>query len=351
MELHDPDGTLYQALLDKNAKYDGSVYYAISSTGIFCRSVCTARKPRQQNVRYFDTAKAALNAGFRPCKICSPLDHPDTVPPAYRALMDEVTADPPRRLPDYEIRARGIEPETLRRWFQKRYGMTFQAFARSSRLASAFDALRCGQKVVDAAMLAAYEGTSGFGSAVKLQTGRNPSGLAGGGMLLISRFETPLGTMAAGDWQGRLCLLEFADRRALEREVADLERLLHTSACPGHSALHAETEKQVSEYFKSQRKQFDLPLETPGSDFQKAVWQVLLTIPYGETRSYRDQALALGRPEAVRAVANANGQNRLSLVIPCHRVIGSDGSLTGYGGGLPRKKALLELETGQRSWC
>lgn len=344
------DGSLYRALLERDSQFDGSVYYAITSTGIFCRPVCSARKPKPENVRYFDSAKAALNAGFRPCKLCEPLNHPDTIPPAYRDLMDEVSADQPRRLRDYEIRARGIEPETLRRWFKRRFGMTFQAYARSTRLARAFDALRCGQKVLDTALAAGYGGSSGFGAAVKEQTGLSPVKIAASARLLVSRFETPLGTMVAGDWQGKLCLLEFADRRALEKEILDLERLLRTRACPGRSLLHAETERQVLEYFGQKRRAFDLPLATPGSDFQKAVWQVLMQIPYGETRSYREQAHTLGRPEAVRAVANANGQNRLALIIPCHRVIGSDGSLTGYGGGLHRKKALLELETGQRSW-
>jgi AraC family transcriptional regulator of adaptative response/methylated-DNA-[protein]-cysteine methyltransferase len=201
---------------------------------------------------------------------------------------------------------------------------------------------------VDAALAAGYEGSSGFGDAVKSATGKNPSDAAESGTFMISRFETPLGTMVAGDWKGALCLLEFADRRALEKEITDLERLLRTVSRPGHTALHGETEKQLMEYFKGERKEFSLPLDSPGSEFQRSVWKVLIGIPYGQTRSYRDQAIALGRREAVRAVANANGQNRISIVIPCHRVIGADGSLTGYGGGLPRKKALLELEAGGR---
>ncbi len=347
MEHKDEQGVFYRALLNKDAQFDGSIFFAIKTTGIFCRSICTARKPKRENVRYFDTAREAINAGFRPCKICAPLDYPDDIPPAYRDLMALVTADPPVRLQDWQIRGRGVEPETLRRWFKKRYGMTFQAFSRTSRLSKAFDAIRCGTKVVDAGLAAGFESLSGFGAAAKKISGTGPTGAAEAGVLLVSRFETPLGTMVAGDWNGRLCLLEFADRRALEREVADLERLLKVPSRPGHTDLHAMAEKQISEYFKRERKLFDIPLETPGSDFQKSVWKILMAIPYGETRSYRDQAAALGRPQAVRAVANANGQNRMSIIIPCHRVIGADGSLTGYGGGLPRKKSLLELESGQ----
>ncbi len=339
------DGVFYRALLEKDPRFDGCVFFGIRTTGIFCRSICTARKPNRENVRYFDTAREAINAGFRPCKICAPLDYPDDIPAAYRDLMETVSADPPIRLQDWQIRERGIDPETLRRWFKKRYGMTFQAFSRTTRLSKAFDAIRCGAKVTDAGLASGYESLAGFGAASRKVSGSSPSNAAEKGVLLVSRFETPLGTMVAGDWNGRLCLLEFADRRALEREIADLERLLKVSSHPGHSQLHADTARQIAEYFRGERKAFDIPLETPGSDFQKSVWKILLAIPYGETRSYRDQALSLSRPEAVRAVANANGQNRMSIIIPCHRVIGADGSLTGYGGGLPRKKALLDLES------
>jgi AraC family transcriptional regulator of adaptative response/methylated-DNA-[protein]-cysteine methyltransferase len=150
--------------------------------------------------------------------------------------------------------------------------------------------------------------------------------------------------MVAGAYGGRLCLLEFADRRALETEIKDLERRLGTEALPGRSALHDEVQRQLSCYFEGTRQVFELPLLYPGSDFDRAVWEALLAIPYGESRSYGAQAASLGRPEAVRAVAGANGRNRIALVIPCHRVIGADGSLTGYAGGLERKRFLLELE-------
>ncbi|HAP42710.1 MAG: hypothetical protein A2004_11460 [Spirochaetes bacterium GWC1_61_12] len=345
MELRDEDGSLYQALLEKDARYDGSVYYAISSTGIFCRPVCTARKPKQANVRYFGSAREAINAGFRPCKLCAPLDFPDNIPPAYRDLLHEVTSQNGLRLRDQDLRQRGLEPASVRRWFQKRYGLTFQAFARSFRLAGAFDAIRCGSRVLDAALSAGYDSASGFSAAVKESTGQAPSvASTGAGAIYLSRFETPLGTMVAGGWQERLCLLEFADRRALETELADLEHRLQARVIPGYTPLHATVERQLLEYFRRQRRDFELPLATPGSLFQNQVWQELRAIPYGQTRSYRAQATALGRPQAVRAVASANGHNRIAIVIPCHRVIGSDGKLVGYAGGLPRKQALLELE-------
>jgi AraC family transcriptional regulator, regulatory protein of adaptative response / methylated-DNA-[protein]-cysteine methyltransferase len=337
---------LYRALLERDPAYDGSIYYGIRSTGIFCRPVCGARKPKRQNVRFFDSAKAALDAGFRPCKLCRPLEAAEgggELPAGMARLMDELAADPSFRPRAQDLRGRGLDPSTVRRFFKKRYGMTFQAFARSVRLSRAFDAIRCGASVTDAAFSSGYGSLSGFGDAAKAATGKSPSAAAAGAFWL-SRLETPLGAMVAGAYGGRLCLLEFADRRALETEIKDLERRLGTKALPGRSALHDEAQRQLGEYFGGTRKAFELPLLYPGSDFERAVWEALMAIPYGETRSYGAQAVSLGRPEAVRAVAGANGRNRIALVIPCHRVIGADGSLTGYAGGLERKRFLLELE-------
>lgn len=225
--------------------------------------------------------------------------------------------------------------------------MTFQAFARSSRLSRAFDAIRCGATVTDAAFSSGYGSLSGFGEAVKTITGKSPTAAAAAGSFLLSRLETPLGSMVAGVHDGRLCLLEFADRRALETEIADLERRFGLAAAPGRCPLHDEVQRRLSAYFSGAAAAFDLPLEYPGTDFQRQVWESLMAIPPGTTRSYGEQAALMGRPQAVRAVARANGQNRIAIVIPCHRVIGADGSLTGYAGGLDRKRYLLELESRQ----
>jgi AraC family transcriptional regulator of adaptative response/methylated-DNA-[protein]-cysteine methyltransferase len=163
-------------------------------------------------------------------------------------------------------------------------------------------------------------------------------------MIKIIKIETPLGEMIAGATDKGVCLLEFHDRRALPTEYKDLERLLNTTIEQGENKHLKSIRKQLSEYFDGKRKEFTIPLVTPGSEFQQAVWKELLNIKFGATRSYQEQATALKSPDSVRAVANANGLNRISIVIPCHRVIGSDGRLTGYGGGLKRKKWLLDHE-------
>jgi AraC family transcriptional regulator of adaptative response/methylated-DNA-[protein]-cysteine methyltransferase len=163
-------------------------------------------------------------------------------------------------------------------------------------------------------------------------------------MVKITKIETPLGEMVAGATEEGICLLEFSDRRMLPTEYKDISRLLKTSIEDGENQHLKNLEKQLKEYFDGERKEFSIPLVAPGSEFQKNVWKELQNIPFGSTRSYQEQAIALRRPDSVRAVAAANGMNRISIVIPCHRVIGSDGRLTGYGGGLKRKRWLLDHE-------
>jgi AraC family transcriptional regulator, regulatory protein of adaptative response / methylated-DNA-[protein]-cysteine methyltransferase len=163
-------------------------------------------------------------------------------------------------------------------------------------------------------------------------------------MIKTIKIETPLGEMIAGATDEGVCLLEFCDRRMLPTEYKDLARLLKTNLEDGENRHIKTLRKQLREYFNGKRKEFTIPLVTPGTEFQQAVWKELQNIQYGSTRSYQDQAISLNRPDSIRAVANANGMNRISIIIPCHRVIGSNGHLTGYGGGLKRKKWLLDHE-------
>jgi AraC family transcriptional regulator of adaptative response/methylated-DNA-[protein]-cysteine methyltransferase len=163
-------------------------------------------------------------------------------------------------------------------------------------------------------------------------------------MITIKKISTPLGEMCAGTTDTGICLLDFYDSKALSRDVIVLPKAMNTTIAEGEHHYIAQLEQQLNEYFAGKRKVFDLPLVVQGTDFQQVVWRTLLTIPYGKTISYHAQALQMGKPKSVRAVANANGTNRISIVIPCHRVIGSNGTLTGYGGGLWRKEWLLKLE-------
>jgi AraC family transcriptional regulator, regulatory protein of adaptative response / methylated-DNA-[protein]-cysteine methyltransferase len=341
--LPDPD-TMYDALVDKDASYEGIFIAGVKTTGIFCRPTCTARKPKRENVEFFPAAKDALDHGYRPCKICRPLGGKGELPDWLVPIMSEVEAEPGLRLKDGDLRERGVDPARIRRWFKKHHGMTFQAYLRSLRIGRAFGSIKYGDKVVDAAFDSGYESLSGFTASFKKTTGFAPNQSRARALIAITRIATPLGPMLAGATDDGVCLLEFADRRMLETQLARLTQRLGAEPVPGPHPHFETLNAQMGAYFAGERTVFDLPLVTPGTDFQQEVWRALREIPHGETSSYGELAAWLGRPGSARAVARANGDNRIAVIIPCHRVIGSDGNLTGYGGGLWRKRFLLDLE-------
>ena len=162
--------------------------------------------------------------------------------------------------------------------------------------------------------------------------------------VIITRIATPLGEMTAAATDRGVCMLEYADSRHFEPELKQLAAALGAEPTEGEHCLLDALRAQLEEYFEGTRRDFDIPLDPVGTPFQKEVWEALRRIPYGGTITYGEQAALIGRPSAVRAVAGANGRNKISIVLPCHRVIGADGSLTGYGGGIERKKKLLALE-------
>ena len=235
------------------------------------------------------------------------------------------------------------------RWFKKNHGITFQAYLRSLRINIAFENIKRGNQVTGEAFNNGYDSLSGFGETFKNSLGFPPSQSKSNKLIVITRLKTPLGPMLAGATTKGICLLEFTDRRMLETQLKRLKKRFGGQIVSGSSGFFKEVELQLVEYFKGNRENFTMPLELNGTPFQMQVWEALLNIPYGETRSYKEQAIAIGNPKAVRAVARANGDNRLAIIIPCHRVIGANGNLTGYGGGLHRKNYLLNLENPNRT--
>ena len=338
------DDIAYRALLDKDPQFEGQFYAAVKTTGIFCRPTCRARKPKRENVEFFITAREAMAHGYRPCRICRPMERAGETPPEIRALLRSMEASPALKITDSVLAQNGLGPGRVRRWFLKNIGMSFQAYRRMLRINTALQNIRNGDAVIDAAFDSGYESLSGFQYSFKKATAKSPAQSRAAGYLVFERFTTPLGPMIAVANPEGVCLLEFTDRRMLEAELKRLRRHFRSEILPGASGHIERLRTQLSEYFEGARKEFDVPLVTPGSEFQKSVWRLLMEIPYGSAVSYRDQAVRLGKPRAVRAVARANGSNRISIIIPCHRVIGADGSLTGYGGGLWRKQWLLDHE-------
>ena len=159
-----------------------------------------------------------------------------------------------------------------------------------------------------------------------------------------SFIETPLGEMLAFEFEGKICLLEFTDTKDIEKEIAAVAKHFKANFKNEETEVLQQLEKELSEYFQCKRKNFDIPLTFVGTDFQQTVWKTLQQIPYAETQSYLQQSNVFGNPKAIRAVASANGRNKIAVIVPCHRVIGSNGKLTGYAGGIWRKEKLLQLE-------
>ena len=335
--------TYYRALLAKNSQYEGVFFVGVRTTGVFCRPTCSARKPKFENCEFFTSAQAALLASYRPCKRCRPLSHPSQVSDVVRRLVEAVEANPAKRWTEQDFRALSVDASTARRQFKRRFGMTFVAYARARRMGLAMKQIRGGESVIGAQLDAGYDSGSGFRDAFTKIMG-NPPTKAGHLTLKAAWLDTPLGPMLVIADDDKLYLLEFTDRRGLEREVERLRQKFRAAIVPGRAEILLRVERELAAYFAGELQHFSVPCASLGSPFQHAVWQALRAIPPGETRSYAEIACMVSKPAAVRAVAQANGANQLALVIPCHRVVNRDGQLGGYGSGVARKAWLLDHE-------
>jgi AraC family transcriptional regulator of adaptative response/methylated-DNA-[protein]-cysteine methyltransferase len=226
--------------------------------------------------------------------------------------------------------------------------MTFQAYARARRLGRAFEQIKKGISMDEVAMGQGYESQSGFREAFNKAFGTAPRDARDADVIRVTWLESPLGPLLAAATSQAIVLLEFTERRMLEAQFDTLRRRFKAPIVPGDNPHLAKLKLELAEYFDGKRTRFTVPLNYPGTPFQQKVWDELLRIPYGETRSYEDIARKVGSASAVRAVGQTNGLNRICVVIPCHRVVNKDGKLGGYGGGLWRKQALLTLEQGQQ---
>ncbi|MDR6552366.1 trifunctional transcriptional activator/DNA repair protein Ada/methylated-DNA--[protein]-cysteine S-methyltransferase [Paenibacillus qinlingensis] len=334
----------YKALVEKKSEYEGVFYVGVTSTGVFCRPTCPARKPKYTNCEFYETAQQALLASFRPCQRCRPLSHPNQVSDIVRFLVEAVEQNPEKRWKGHDFRALSIDESTARRQFKKRFGMTFVEYARSRRMGLALKSIRSGEKIINTQLASGYDSSSGFRDAFSRIMGAPPTRLDDSRILKAAWLDTMLGPMVAIADESELYLLEFVDRRGLESEVARLRKRMKAAIIPGQTVAIQSIERELTQYFEGTLTEWKTPLHPIGSPFQQSVWDQLRQIPPGETRSYADIALALGKPTAYRAVAQANGANQLAIVIPCHRVINSSGALGGYGGGSARKEWFLNHE-------
>ena len=337
---------MQRAFLASDASYDGLFFTAVRTTGIFCLPSCSARKPLPKNIEFFRSVKDAVFAGYRACKRCRPTEA--SAPEWVRELLRAVDEKGGARIKESELRTMGLEAARVRRFFLKEYGMTFQAYCRARRLGQAFVAIRDGGEIDDAVFDSGFDSHSGFRTAFARIFGVTPGNADDIDCIRLAWIETPLGPMVAGATAEGICLLEFNDRRMLEAQFDRIRRRFRIPIVPGDSDHLRRLRTELEEYFAGRRHEFSVPLIYPGTAFESRVWEQLLRIPFGATRSYADLARILGQPGASRAVGRANGMNRIAILIPCHRVVNQNGELGGYGGGLWRKRVLLDLEKAQK---
>jgi len=321
---------MYAALCERDSEYEGIFFVGVKTTGIFCRPTCPAKKPLQKNVNFYGNVRDALAAGFRPCKRCRPMEVSGAAPEWLRELLKAIEEDPDRRWKDQDLRELGLAPSRVRRWFKAQHGMTFHCYQRTRRLGRAIGQIQVQQQTATVAQQSAgYDSASGFRQAFKKLFANAPlSKVKSANPMFVNRVLTKLGPMICASDDDGLHLLEFADRRMLETQIK----------------YHRAIQRELESWFAGELQIFETPFVLKGTAFQESVWGQLLKIPYGKTNSYEQIAKKLKNPKAMRAVGKANGDNRFAIVVPCHRVIRADGSLSGYGGGVWRKQWLLNHE-------
>jgi AraC family transcriptional regulator, regulatory protein of adaptative response / methylated-DNA-[protein]-cysteine methyltransferase len=331
------------AFFNQDAAYDGLFFVAVRTTGVFCRPSCPSQ-PKRENIEFFTSLKEALFAGYRPCKRCCPTESLGQPPDWVKQLIDWVETSAGRKISVNDWQTLGITPERARRWFKDHYGMTFVEWCRARRLADAFTQIRQGDSLDEVVFANGYDSHSGFREAFAKTFGVPPGQAETQNYIAAQLVDSPMGLLLAGAVEQGICLLEFTDRRMLERNYTTIRQRFNSPVVPVTHPHLKTLQEQLELYFAGELTTFKVPLAPQGTPFQETVWAELQKIPHGETIAYDDLAQRIGQPTAMRAVARANGQNRISILIPCHRVIGKDGSLTGYGGGLWRKRLLLALE-------
>ncbi|KAG0164839.1 hypothetical protein DFQ28_003779 [Apophysomyces sp. BC1034] len=324
---------------------DGHFFFAVRTTGVFCRPSCKSRPPRWENVRFFDSADAAVAAGFRACKRCQPLRVPREVELVARAcavlgarIDEHVTL---AQLSD----AVHMSPYHLQRVFTRVMGVSPRRYHANLRAERLRETLRLASSVTDAALDAGFESASPLRNAARAHLGMTPSTYRkhGAGMTIAyATASTRLGPVLIAATARGVCKIAFGDDEALLLANLHEEFRNANRVCdPQHLARYVE---RIDAYLDGHADATDLPFDVMATAFQRRVWDALRRIPYGQTRSYTEIAVELGVPSAVRAVAAACAANPVALVIPCHRVVQKSGALAGYRWGLQRKAALLDAE-------
>jgi AraC family transcriptional regulator of adaptative response/methylated-DNA-[protein]-cysteine methyltransferase len=343
------DDEMWEAVKDCDASCDGKFFYGVKTTGIFCRPSCKSKLPKKDNVVFFRTREEAEKAGFRPCKRCRPdlLEYDPALELSKRTkeLLDQHFSD--RLKLGRDMKEMGVSRKYVTQVFKQRFDITPSEYLIRVRIAAARQLLQDGYDIMDAAGMAGYENLSEFYDHFRRQTGMTPARYRQIFADNISRgvLDTPIGSLRIIASQDAVLCVEQTGRDGRDAGARanqiPADRILSGDAS---GELVKDCETQLKEYFAGKRRTFDLPLSPEGTDFQKNVWEHLRDIPYGETRTYGELAEMAGNKKASRAVGMANHCNPILILVPCHRVIGANGSLTGYAAGIEAKKFLLTLE-------
>jgi AraC family transcriptional regulator of adaptative response/methylated-DNA-[protein]-cysteine methyltransferase len=335
------DDEAWAAFERRDRTWDGRIFGGVRTTGIYCRPSCPARRPRRENVEFFRTVAEARAAGYRSCLRCLPDDvsrEEAALSEAYRLLA---AAEEAPALDDLAA-ATGYSPHHFHRLFKRATGVTPAAYYRTLRARRAEAALGENERITDAIYDAGYSGPARFYADAKGRLGMTPSAWREGGRGETIRWATAatdLGTMLVAATGKGICRLSF------DEDEAELRRRFPRAAIAHGGAEMADLVRRAVAAVNAPEKPHDLPLDVRGTAFQEAVWRELQKIPAGETRTYAQIAAAVGRPAAVRATGSANGANNVAVLIPCHRVIRTDGTPGGYAYGLERKARLLARES------
>ncbi|HJS41101.1 MAG TPA: methylated-DNA--[protein]-cysteine S-methyltransferase [Sphingomicrobium sp.] len=334
------DEAAWTAFERRDRRWDGRVIGAVKTTGIYCKPSCPARRPKREHVEFFADGEAARAAGYRACLRCKPDEvGRDRAAIARAVKLIEGAEEAPRL--DEIAAAVGYAPHHFQRIFTREMGVSPAAYARGLRAKRATSALKENGTVTEAIYDAGYSGPSRFYADAKDRMGMTPSAWRDGGRgetIRYAMLDTPLGQMLVAATNKGICRLTF------DEDVAALKRRFPNADIQPADTAMASLISGVMQAVETPSAMPDLPIDVRGTAFQEAVWRELRKIPAGETRSYADIAAAIGEPGAVRAVGTANGSNPVAVLVPCHRVIRSDGTLGGYGGGLDRKRKLLAAE-------
>jgi AraC family transcriptional regulator of adaptative response/methylated-DNA-[protein]-cysteine methyltransferase len=336
----------WEAVLNRDSRFDGEFVFAVRSTGIYCRPSCPSRRPRHEQVTFYAQPILARQAGYRPCLRCHP-DDPSAPAEALvaqvRAYID-VHADERVTLADLS-QVTGRSPFHLQRVFKQVTGISPRQYVAGRRLERLKVSLKQGQQVTEALYQAGYASSSQMYASAPAQLGMTPGAYQRGGkgvQIQYALVQSALGWLLVAYTERGVCMVALGDQDApLEMALRDEypQAALQRDAQGAHIWV-----KQVQDYLAGVLKQVDVPVDAPGTAFQWRVWQALRQIPFGSTRTYNEVAELLGAPGAARAVGHACATNPVALIIPCHRVVRTDGSLGGYRWGLTRKERLLAQE-------